>query len=174
MVSVKGRSEVKQFLRQTPDRLKRVLRAAGREGAGVIAEEAKRLSVSSEVSGSIAITVRTVEGQIVAKVQTKGRGAFIAPWLEYGTDPHFISVDESQRGGRSVRRINELHKAGTLVIAGRFVGDTVHHPGARPYPFLRPALDLKEGEAVAAAQAYIDAHITRSGIRDPGATGDGE
>jgi hypothetical protein len=40
----------------------------------------------------------------------------------------------------------------------------VRHPGARPNPFLRPALDMKEGEAVAAAQDYITSRIGASGI----------
>ena len=83
---------------------------------------------------------------------------------ETGTAPHFIRVDDSQRRGMGINRINKSVKEGSLVINGKFVGATVHHPGARPHPFLRPALDMKEGEAIAAAQAYIDARITPSGI----------
>jgi len=86
-------------------------------------------------------------------------------WLEYGTAPHLISVDDSQRQGLSVRRVNDRVNAGSLVINGNFVGTTVHHPGARPHPFMRPALDTKEGEARAAAQSYINSRISRSGIR---------
>ena len=101
----------------------------------------------------------------------------VATWLEYGTDPHFISVDDSQRQGRSVARINRLAKEPdsnhSLVIGGQFVGTTVFHPGARPEPAFRPALDTKEGEAIAAAQRYIDAKIARSGLA-PESTEEGE
>jgi hypothetical protein len=97
-----------------------------------------------------------------------GYNWFRALWLEYGTDPHFISVSESERKGRSIGRVNQqLREAGgnaSLVIGGKFVGETVFHPGARPYPFLRPALDVKEADAVRAAQAYINASVSRRGI----------
>ena len=50
------------------------------------------------------------------------------------------------------------------MINGHFVGTAVHHPGARPHPFLRPALDTKEGEAIAAAQSYINGRVWPAGI----------
>jgi len=164
MATLKGRAEFSRFMQQLPDEMRKVLRGAGRAGATVIADEAKARCISEEVRDSIKTAVRSSEDRVDAKIQTKGQGAYLAPWVEYGTDPHFISVDESQREGMSVGRINKLHAAGTLVINGHFVGTTVHHPGARPHAFLRPALDIKEGEAIAAAQNYINARITRSGI----------
>ena len=120
--------------------------------------------MSDEVREAISVVTKVEPGVVVAKVQVKGPGAFIAPWLEYGTDPHFITVDDSQRQGMSARRINTLSKAGTLVISGQPVGKTVLHPGARPHPFFRPAFDTKEAEAIAAAQSYINARVSRSGI----------
>ena len=51
-----------------------------------------------------------------------------------------------------------------MIIGGKFVGETVWHPGAKPHPFLRPSLDIKGAEAIAAAQSYINAHVTPSGI----------
>lgn len=165
MPTVRGRSEVRQFIAKLPAEIERkLLRGAGRAAANVIAEEAKDRSISSEVSGAIKVKVSTSEGRIIAKVQVKGKGSYIGPWLEYGTSPHFISVDDSQRQGMSVSRINKRVKEGSLVIGGNFVGPTVFHPGARPHPFLRPALDLKGDAAVAAAQGYINSRVTRTGI----------
>lgn len=170
MPTVKGREEVRAFLRSIPEALeKKVLRGAARAGGRVIAEEAKQRSVSSEVSDAVKVSTRQTEpGRVVAKVQVKGDGAYIAPWLEYGTNPHFISVADDQRGGRGIKRINSQVKAadgnGSLVIGGKFVGATVFHPGARPYPFLRPALDAKEAEAIAAAQGYINTRLAREGL----------
>lgn len=147
---------------------RKLLRGAGRAAATVIATEAKVLSISSEVDGAIKVKVTATDGRIMAKVQVRGKGAHIAPWLEYGTKPHLISVDESQRGGKSVKRINtlanETDSNHSLVIGGKFVGATVMHPGARPHPFLRPALDTKEAEAIAAAQNFINGRLTRAGI----------
>lgn len=165
MPTVRGKAEVASFVARLPAELEeKVLRGAARAAARVVADEAKERVSSREVAASIKVATGKGEGRVIAKVQTKGPGAYIAPWLEWGTDPHFIRVDESQREGRSIGKINKLHKAGSLVINGQFVGNTVFHPGARPHPFLRPALDIKEGEAIAAAQSYINSRITRSGI----------
>ncbi|HEX7856094.1 MAG TPA: HK97 gp10 family phage protein [Sphingobium sp.] len=160
MATVSGRDEVKRLFATTRMALEtKLLRGAARAAAKVVAEEAKARSISQEVSNAIKIATAQRDGRVIAKVQVKGTGAYIAPWLEYGTAPHFISVDDSQRQGMSVGRINKAHAAGSLVINGQFVGTTVFHPGARPHPFLRPALDTKEGEAIAAAQAYITSKI---------------
>src|SRR3546814_20170882 len=100
MASVKGRSEVKSFIAGLPEALvNRVLRGAGRAAADVVAGEAKARSISDEVSGANKVATKREDGRIIATVQVKGPGSYIAPWLEYGPDPPFISVDDSQRGG---------------------------------------------------------------------------
>lgn len=165
MPTVRGKAEVKAYIGRIPaDMEAKVLRGAARVAATVVAEEAMDRTQSSEVRGAIKVATKREDGRIIAKVQVKGPGAYLAPWEEYGTDPHFIRVDERERGGMSIGRINKEHKKGALVIAGEFVGDTVFHPGARPHPFLRPALDVKQGEAIAAAQGYIRSRVKRFGI----------
>ncbi len=177
MPTIKGKSAVNAFFGQLPGQIEqKLLKGAGRAAANVIAAEAKAKVISSEVRGAIKVKVTATDSRIAAKVQVKGDGAYIAPWLEYGTAPHLISVDESQRGGRSVRTINRRAQENdgnhSLVIGGKFVGATVLHPGARPHPFLRPALDVKASEAIAAAQGYINARVGKSGITGSGDAGD--
>lgn len=173
MATSRGGADIRQFIRGLPAQLERkVLRGAGRAGANVIADEARDRCISSEVRESIKVRVTTKEGSVSARILTKGKGAYIAPWLEYGTSEHFISVDASQRGGMSVGRINSKAKEGSLLINGQFVGSTVLHPGARPHPFLRPALDLKTEAAVAAAQGYINSKIGPTGIQGGGESAD--
>lgn len=177
MVTVRGRNEVKQFLARLPKEIEtKLLRGAARAGGKVIAEEAKDRSRSKEVGDNITLRSSAKDGRIVTKISVKpGWSYSLGVWQEWGTDPHFISVDDSQRGGMSVPKINEKTKAGSLVIGGAFVGSTVWHPGARPEPFLRPALDTKEAEAIKAAQNYINARVSRSGIRGSSETdGDDE
>jgi HK97 gp10 family phage protein len=165
MPTVRGKAEVAAFIARVPTDLEtKVLRGAARAAANVVADEARERSISEQVTNAIKVATSKEETRVVAKVQVKGEGAFIAPWLEYGTAPHFISVAEDQRQGMGIRRINQKQKEGSLVIGDKFVGPTVFHPGARPHPFLRPALDVKESEAIAAAQAYIDDRVTPSGI----------
>lgn len=165
MVTVKGKDAVRAFIAGVPQALsQRVLVGAARVMANVVADEARDQSISDEVSAAIKVTVKSEPGRIVARVVVKGPGAYLAPWLEYGTEPHFISVDDSKRDGMSVARFNKSESADSLMIGGNFVGKTVFHPGARPHPFLRVSLDLKEREAVSAGQHYIATRVSKRGI----------
>jgi len=178
MPTVRGKSEVRAFIASVPAQMTSVLRGAARAGANVVADEIKDRTPSDEVRDAVRIRTRKGDDQIKVTIDVEpGWARSIGVWLEYGTDPHFISVDDSQRGGRSVGRINTLakdaDKGHSLLIGGTFVGSTVFHPGARPQPTFRPALDMKESEAIAAAQAYITKRVSRAGIA-PGPEGDGE
>ena len=174
MPTVRGKAGVQAYMASIPAKMEKVLRGAARKAAKIVADEAKeRIGARTvEVAAgqripfrdTVKVATKIEPGRIVARVQVKGPGSYIGPWLEYGTSPHFISVDDSVRGGMSVGRINKKAAEGSLVINGHFVGATVWHPGARPHPFLRPALDTKQAEAIAAAQAYINTHVTRAGI----------
>ena len=172
MATARGGGEVKRLIASLPAQIeKRLLPGAARAGANVIADEARDQCIDK-----LKVRTKAEPGLVVARIKPdpKMPGAFRATWIEYGTDPHFITVDKAASGGRTARRINYLDaKAGaegragpgsTLVINGKPVGTTVWHPGARPFPFLRPALDTKRAAAVTAAQAYVDKHVTRSGI----------
>lgn len=163
-----GMVDLTQVLAALPEGLeKNVLRGALKAGAEVFAEGAREECRSEEVRKTIKTSSRAEPGLVTAKIQTKGPGAQKAPWLEFGTDPHFISVDDEQSGGRTVRRINRLAKEGSLVIGGKFVGKTVHHPGAKPYPFMRPPLDTRETAAVDAMVSYARKRLTKEGILTP-------
>lgn len=172
MPVVKGRDAVRNYLTSLPEMLSsRVLPGAARAGANVIADEARRRSISKDVTAAIKVATKRGDGRVFGKVQVKGEGSYLAPWLEYGTSPHFISVDPVHAGGRTAGRINRLDAAAqqdgragpgeSLKINGKFVGATVFHPGAVAHPFLRVSLDVKEEEAVQAAQAYITARLKR-------------
>jgi hypothetical protein len=166
MATSRGGAEVRRFMAALPGEIEtKLLRGAARAAGKVIITEAKMRSISQEVDDALVMKVRRDVGRIVVKIYVeKGWARSVGTWLEYGTAPHFISVDDGQREGMSVARVNKKTKDGSLVIGGHFVGSTVHHPGARPHPFLRVSLDTKEGEAIAAAQTFINSRITRGGI----------
>lgn len=166
MAYSRGGSAVRRMMATLPADLERkVLRGAARAGAGVIAEEARANSRSRLVAGHIRIKTAGEIGHVVSTIYVDDPWArSIGIWAEYGTDPHYITVDDSQREGRTATRINRLAKDGVLVINGQPVGMTVFHPGAQAYPFMRPALDMREADAVAAAQTYINSRVSRSGI----------
>jgi hypothetical protein len=172
MATVKGQAEVSAMLAKLPDRITRVLRGAVREAANVVAEDARQRCADDLVRAAIKVTVpqrATTPGRAVARIEVKGKGAFIGPWLEYGTTPHIISVKGGTFEGKGVRQLNREAKEPSLVIGGHFVGPEVQHPGARPEPFLRPAMDAKEAAARDAAQAYINKRFGIGGDQGVGA-----
>ncbi|RSV41533.1 HK97 gp10 family phage protein [Sphingomonas sp. ABOLE] len=161
MVTVRGRDAVDRFFAQLPKEIEgKLLRGAGRAGGAVLVEAAKEGADSKDLREGIYARQSSRDGRIVVKVTVRPGWAYsLGVWQEWGTEPHFIKVAEDQRQGRSIGRINRLVKAGSLVINGQFVGDTVRHPGAVDKPFLRPALDIRGADAVRAAQAYINSRI---------------
>lgn len=176
MAKARGQAEVSRYFDGLrADVVRSLLPGAARAGAKVIADEAREKVTSEAVRQGIRTAVRADDGRVVARIfVAKGWSLSVGIWLEYGTDPHYITVDDSQRQGMSAGRINRLKKnAGTLVINGKPVGRTVLHPGARPHPFMRPALDTKEREAFAAAQSHIDKRVRPGGIA-PDPEGDDE
>lgn len=169
MATVTGKPAVKDYMAQAPVLIAgKLARGAARAGAKVILDEARQRVISQVVRGALVMRTTVEPNRVVVRITIrKGWPLSVATWLEYGTTAHFISVDENHRKGRSARRINRLDRLAreegrtgpgeSLVIKRKFVGDTVHHPGAKPHPFLRVSLDLKGEDAVAAAQSYINA-----------------
>lgn len=166
---MKGLDGLDHFLATLPANMERnVLRGALKAGADVIADGARENCRSEEVRADIKTSASSREtGVVTAKVEVKGPNAYKGPWLEHGTDPHFISVDDEQSGGMTVRKINRETKKGSLVIGGHFVGRTVHHPGAKPYPFMRPAADQRETAAIEAIGNHIAGKMTKAGLVTP-------
>lgn len=166
MPTVRGKAAVRAFMAKAPEELaEKVLIGAARAAANVIADEVRDRSQSDLVADAVKVRVRREPGKIEARVMLQGRWAnTLGIWLEYGTDPHFISVDDSQRDGKTTAKFNESDEAKALMIGGNFVGKTVFHPGARAHPFMRVSLDLKEREAVSAAQQFISTRVSKNGI----------
>lgn len=159
---VKGLSALGKALAELPLRLERnVMRGALRAGMEPIRTQA-RANVTKQ-SGKLAkgLRVSTDSGRkmVYAKLKTSGAHDHIARFIEFGTARHWIS---SKKG-------KMLRIAGVNVNGGSFVvyKERVDHPGARPLPFMRPALDAQAGAAVAATAAYIRGRLTEQGINVP-------
>lgn len=166
--------------------LERILPGAARAGGRVVADAAKQLlggRTAETASGAKVLIASAVkvkikrDGTIIrGKITVTGPGSYVARWLEYGTDPHFISVAGTGIGmtaNRANKRLRDgdqqLHAS--LFINGKAVGPTVFHEGARDVPFLRPAYDLHADAIVPAMLAYMSRRVTRAGILnlpDPG------
>lgn len=170
-INIKGMAELKRALEQLPAKLEaNVMRGAMRAGAKVIADAAKDNvhNVSGALAASITVATRVKAGKVTGRVVAGGKGkkqskkgkgsAFYAHMVEYGTKAHVI---EARAGHR-------------LSIHGHFVR-RVNHPGARPRPYMRPALDTQASLAVLAVREYIRGRLsTQHGIDVPAPLQEGD
>lgn len=153
-----GGRQLNDFLQQLAPRVeKNIMRAALRAGANVLKAEAKHEVPVDEgdLLASIRVSVKSKGGTIYASVKAGGKKAPHWHLVEFGTHPHKIKPK----------------KAHALTIGGMVVGE-VHHPGARAKPFMRPALDAKSTEAIAAVVAKIRERLTKEGINVPAPEGE--
>ena len=154
-IHVRGLSDLNKLLQELPVKIERnILRGALRAGAKVIQAEAKAnvpvkngiLRESIRVTGRI--RGRIVTASIKAGGKTKSGDAWYARFVEFGTAAHLIQ-------GKS---------GGWLSFGGLFT-KSVQHPGAKPSPFMRPALDAKSQDAILAVGNYIKKRLmTKEGL----------
>lgn len=193
---VKGLAELQKFLDQLPAKMEaNVMRGALRAGVKMIADEAKRLvpvsppssgnkkrynAMMGELRRSIRVSARIDRKtrQILGLLTVGNAKAWYPYLVEFGTRRHWIKAQirpqrVTRRGLRtaSIRTMNRNANRGALVIGGTFVGDEIIHPGARPRPFLRPALDSQRQNAVIAVAEYIKKRLaTKQGLDTSGIT----
>lgn len=152
--NVKGLKELQAFLDQLPAKIEaNVMRAALRAGAKVVLAEAQANLASNgsvntgTLSAGLKVSTGSRRGVVRAVVKTSGKHAFLANWVEHGTAAHFIKPK----------------KAKSLFIAG-LLRNGVNHPGAKPKPFLRPALDSQSQAALLAVGEAIKKRLNKQGL----------
>ncbi|MRV72568.1 hypothetical protein GJ700_12705 [Duganella sp. FT92W] len=149
-LAITGGRELDAFLQSLPAKVeKNIMRAALRAGANVLKDEAKA-NVPVQLGAlrkSVRVTTGSKAGVVTASVKAGGPKAWYWRFVEYGTAPHHI-------GPKNAR---------ALALAGVVVRG-VEHPGARPQPFMRPALDAKGSAVIEAVAAKIRDRLTAAGI----------
>lgn len=176
---VDGLAELKRQMQELPAILEgKILTQALREGGKVIAEEARsRLRQNSSVDTSEllkSIRVKLISGSkkygvIRMNVVAGSRKAYYVHMVERGTVKHLISASKKplrvDRRGRlrevSIRTLNRRIQAGVLAFNGKILGTTVVHPGAKPKPFFRPAVNAKVRETVERVAQVIRSRVPR-------------
>lgn len=161
---INGLAELMAALDQLPQKLARnVLRGAFRAGAKVMAADAQA-SVpvrSGLLRDSIRVTTRVKGGRVTGTVRAGSKGgkarkvARHAHLVEFGTAPHVIQAQPGRALAVGVSK--------------------VQHPGARPTPFMRPALDNKGTAAARAAAEYVRERLrVKHGIDVPAPLEEGD
>lgn len=160
---VKGLDDFSRTMDEFPDRLLRnVARGAFRAGMKPVLEQTKQNAPvrTGRLRDSLHITTDAKGTSVMAAVRTRD---YVARFVEFGTRAHMISVREedrpvnwrrSARLGRVVRvSMTTINRAALKI--GSWFAKSVRHPGASPRPFLRPALDARAQDALAAAAEYM-------------------
>lgn len=158
---VKGLAELQKFLDQLPVKIeKNIMRGALRTGISVVkpmaVENARK--ASGLYAAGLKISTRARRGTVSASLKATGPHAFLGRWIEFGTRAHNIAAK----------------KSGWLSFGGIFT-KSVAHPGARPFPHMRPALDSQATAAVNAAAEYMKNRLaTKHGLDTSGVVLDGD
>jgi HK97 gp10 family phage protein len=164
--TISGLRELDAMMKALPAKIERnVMRGAIRAGQKVIHDAAKgnlraNGSVDSgELERSVRIRFKRKSerfGWIRAYVMAGNEKAYYAHFVEYGTASYYSG------NGRSTRKPYEITPkvAGSLFLGGIF-RESVEHPGIRPKPFMRPAVDNNSDAAIAAVVRYMEKRIPK-------------
>ena len=161
--AVTGLAELDKILKTLPAKVEgSVMRGALRAGQKVIMEEAKGMVPvdQGDLRDSIRIQFRRKSlkrGWVRMHLVAGNAKAWYANLIEFGTASYYTGK------GKSVRKpyqIKPKKQPGALLFGGK-VRETVTHPGIRPRPFMRPAVDKAQGRALDAVGDYIRRRLPR-------------
>lgn len=158
-VQITGLAELHRVLQELPAKIEfNVLRGAMRAGLSVIAAEAKQSAPvdDGDLKNSIRIRPnRGAKGRGFASMVlvAGGKAAWYAHLVEYGTASYYTGK------GKTVGKPYTITPKGSGKNSGLWFGGQVRasvtHPGIKPQPFMRPAFDTQQGQALQAAAEYI-------------------
>ena len=148
---IKGGAELQRFLDQlAPQIEKNIMRGAMRQGANVSKKEAQlQLTANGSVDTGLLkkglkVSTNSKGGRVTAYLKVKGKHGYLARWIEYGVAAHGVKKGARRKSGKGQ--------------------DGILHPGFNPQPFLRPALDNRVPEIVAAVANYVKNRLTKQGL----------
>lgn len=166
---VSGLKELDAYLSLLPKNMqKNAVRQGLTAAARPIREEARTLAEKS--SGKMARAIKTGSPRqnqdgtfsIQVRLDPKSEHAYLGWFQEYGVAPHLIARTGAGEGRVAVRKAAEGKgkvKNRAMKIGDAFVSGIIHHPGHAAHPFMRPALDAKAEEAIAAFASKIRAFL---------------
>jgi HK97 gp10 family phage protein len=146
---VKGLKQLDEFLGTLAPKVERnIMRSGMRAGAKPILVQARvglgAHNRTGKLARSLRISTKAKNAIVSASVKTN---EFYGKFLEFGTEAHTISAKGN----------------GWLSFGGAYV-KSVDHPGARAYPFLRPAMDSQAQAALMAVGMHVKKRLTKEGI----------
>jgi HK97 gp10 family phage protein len=153
--NITGLKELQTAMQDLPARIERnIMAGAIAAGTRIILNEAKVRAPDQDIKKALSQRQKKGrKGEIIREVyikQKKGMNLFYAKFFEFGTASYYTGKGRSKGAPYKIPK-----RPGVLKIGENFVTGQVTHPGIKPQPFMRPALDTKASEAIRTMQAYI-------------------
>lgn len=162
---IEGLSDIHKYLQDLPVKLeKSILRGGLRAGAKVIADAAKAAAPakSGALRDSIKVRSSTKKGKVSAIVTAGNAKAWYSHIIEFGSGSFYAGMGKKSK--RKPYQINARRQR-SLSFNGQLI-ESVMHPGVKPKPFLRPALDASQHEAIKAAADYMKKRIAKENLKN--------
>jgi HK97 gp10 family phage protein len=171
---VQGGRELDQLLQTLPGKMQKNINRGGLRAGAVVALDAVKSRIpvdQGDLRDSARITTRAKGATVSASVKVGNAKAYYARFVEFGTRPHLVQVSAQDRGinrrtGKQIS-VTTVNRQRTLNIGGVLVGPSVQHPGAKPHPFMRPAIDAVFPEVIKAVTDKIRQRLTKEGLIVP-------
>jgi HK97 gp10 family phage protein len=153
---IEGLAELDKMLKTLPATIEgNVMRGGLRAGTKIFADLAKAAVPvdDGDLKKSVRVRTRNRRGQLSASVVAGNKKAWYAHLIEFGTASFY------EGRGKTVGKPYEIKpskksKSKALKFGDNFAA-SVTHPGIKPQPFMRPALDDGSADAVEAMAEYI-------------------
>lgn len=172
LVRVDGMAALEKALNELPEKIERnIVRAALRAGLKGMKEGAESMvpQRTGALKQSIKIRTKLVKGRPVAAVTVGDKKAWYAHLVEFGTGSFYEGTGKSV-GGPYV--IKAKTKKGLGLPGAAHPIMSVTHPGSKAQPFMRPAFDAGNRQALEDFAAKVRQRLTKEGINIPDGGGD--
>lgn len=160
-VKIEGLAELDKLLKQFAPRVEaNILRGSLNAANKVILERAKELAPvdDGDLKASIRVTskIKRKTGWVESNIVAGNKQAFYARFIEYGTAQFYSGTGQSNRRPYVIRP-----RTKKSLFFGGVAREEVNHPGIKPQPFMRPAFDSKQDEALAQFARYMKGRIDK-------------
>lgn len=160
-VKIEGLAELDKLLQSFAPRVEaNILRGSLNAANKVILQKARELAPvdDGDLKASIRVTskIKRANGWVESRIVAGNKKAYYANWVEFGTGTFYSGTGDSVRRAYLIRP--RTRKALFFFGQNR---EQIRHPGIKPQPFMRPAFDREQGNAIKEFGRYMKDRIAK-------------
>lgn len=171
-IKVSGLAEMHKTMQELPSKIEaNIVRGALRAGQRVVMTKAKELAPtdSGALRDSIRIRINRRAGKkgfVRVDLMAGNFKAWYAHLIEFGTASFYNGSGQTVGGPYIIKgkeggiQASRSRKRKALKVGASFV-DQVTHPGIKPKPFMRPAVDASMDDAIEAVSKYFRTRVPK-------------